>query len=58
LKFTEAPANPEVNMRGRLSLAAQKRHAHAPAEVQWHAGVILPHGVTLKNGSWSPRHDW
>ncbi|EFN55718.1 hypothetical protein CHLNCDRAFT_134029 [Chlorella variabilis] len=58
LKFTEGPASPEVNMRGRLSLAAQKRHPQAPKEVQWHAGVLLPHGVTLTNGSWSPRHDW
>ena len=22
------------------------------------AGVLLPHGVQLTNGSWSPRHDW
>lgn len=45
-------------MRGRLSKAAQKRHPEAPAEVQWSAGVILPRGVRLTNGSWSPRHDW
>jgi hypothetical protein len=58
LKFTEAPASPEVNMRGRLPLALQQRHPAAPKEVQWHAGVLLPHGVTLTNGSWSPRHSW
>lgn len=22
------------------------------------AGVLLPRGVQLTNGSWSPRHDW
>ncbi len=22
------------------------------------AGVLLPRGVRLTNGSWSPRHDW
>ncbi|KAL4858198.1 hypothetical protein ACK3TF_001688 [Chlorella vulgaris] len=58
LKFTEAPASPEVNMRARLPLALQQRHPAAPKEVQWHAGVLLPHGVTLTNGSWSPRHSW
>lgn len=58
LKFTEAPASPEVNMRKRLSLAQQQRHPQAPKDVQWHAGVLLPHGVQLTNGSWSPRHQW
>jgi len=58
LKFTEAPANPEVNMRGRPSKAMQQRHPDAPKEVQWQSGVLLPHGVTLKNGTWGPRHDW
>lgn len=58
LKFTEAPASPEVNMRGRLSKAQQRRHPDAPVQVQWHSGVVLPRGVTLTNGSWSPRHDW
>ncbi|KAL4430553.1 hypothetical protein ABPG77_005793 [Micractinium sp. CCAP 211/92] len=58
LKFTEAPASPEVNMRGALSRAMRQRHPDAPERVQWHAGVLLPHGVKLTNGSWSPRHDW
>jgi hypothetical protein len=58
LKFTEAPASPEVNMRGRLSKAMQQRHPQAPAAVAWHAGVLLPRGVQLRNGSWSPRHNW
>lgn len=58
LKFTEAPAAPEVNMRGRLSKAAQQRHPDAPVQVAWHSGVILPRGVTLTNGTWSPRYNW
>ncbi|PSC69437.1 hypothetical protein C2E20_7129 [Micractinium conductrix] len=58
LKWTEGPAAPEVNMRGRLSTGAQQRHPAAPKEVQWHAGVLLPKGVVLRNGTWSPRHDW
>ena len=45
-------------MRGRLSKAAQQRHPDAPKEVQWHSGVVLPRGVRLTNGTWSPRHDW
>lgn len=58
LKFTEGPASPEVNMRGALSKGMRKRHPDAPERVQWHSGVVLPHGVKLTNGSWSPRHDW
>lgn len=54
----QAPALPEVNMRGALSRAMRQRHPDAPERVQWHAGVLLPHGVKLTNGSWSPRHDW
>ena len=45
-------------MRGRLSKAMQQRHPAAPAAVQWHSGVLLPRGVQLGNGSWSPRHEW
>lgn len=58
LKFTEAPASPEVNMRGRISQAQRDRHPSAPALVQWEAGVILPHGVELTNGTYSPRYNW
>lgn len=54
----QGPASPEVNMRGALSKAMRQRHPDAPERVQWHAGVLLPHGVKLTNGSWSPRHDW
>lgn len=57
-KFTEGPARPEVNLRGRLSKGMQLRHPAAPVAVQWHAGVILPHGVGLTNGTWSLRHIW
>ena len=58
LKFTEAPASPEVNMRGRISNDQRARHPTAPEFVQWHSGVLLPPGVQLTNGSWSPRYQW
>lgn len=58
LKFSEAVASPEVNMRGLISVAQRRRHADAPREVQWHAGVLLPRGVVMTNGTWSPRYDW
>lgn len=58
LKFTEGPAAPEVNMRGRVSAAARARHPAAPELVQWHSGVLLPHGVDLTNGTWGPRYNW
>lgn len=58
LKFTEGPANPEVNMRGRIVGEQRKRHPGAPDWVPWHAGVLLPHGVDLRNGTWSPRYLW
>lgn len=58
LKFTEAPAMPEVNMRGKTSKEQLERHPTAPESVQWHSGVLLPHGVDLKNGTWSPRYNW
>ena len=49
---------PEVNMRGRTSGEQRKRHPDAPERVQWHSGVLLPRGVDLRNGTWSPRYDW
>lgn len=58
LKFTEAPASPEVNMRGLISVAQGWRHRNAPKEVQWHAGVLLPRGTRMTNGTWSPRYEW
>lgn len=58
LKFTEAPADPEVNMRGTLHKEQRRRHANVPKKVQWHAGVLLPKGVILSNGTWSPRYEW
>eukprot|EP00877_Chromochloris_zofingiensis_P007296 jgi/Chrzof1/281/Cz01g09240.t1 len=58
LKFTEAPASPEVNMRGALPDDYRKRHPTAPSHVQWVAGVLLPPGVHLTNGTWSPRWKW
>lgn len=63
LKFTEGPANPEVNMRGRLvddndGDGIKKRHPSAPDMTPWHSGVLLPVGMDMTNGTWSPRHDW
>ncbi|KAK9803429.1 hypothetical protein WJX72_011992 [[Myrmecia] bisecta] len=58
LKFTEGPANPEVNFRGALVEDWQERHPTAPDHVQWHTGVVLPPGIPLNNGTWSPRYFW
>jgi len=58
LKFSEAPAKPEVNVRGDLSRAVKERHPEAPPRVQWVSGVLLPPGVELTNGTWSPRVNW
>ncbi|KAF8065837.1 wdr3 [Scenedesmus sp. PABB004] len=58
LKFTEAPAAPEVNQRGALPAAMAARHPGAPRRAQWVSGVLLPPRVALTNGSWSPRADW
>lgn len=58
LKFTEAPAAPEVNMRGQRPLSLLERHPNAPLLSQWVSGVLLPPGVRLTNGSWSPRYGW
>lgn len=58
LKFTEGPASPEVNFRGEIRAEQRARHPKAPNAVQWQSGVLLPKGVQLTNGSWSPRYDW
>ena len=58
LKFTEAPARPELNMRGRLPDWYRAKHPNAPTEVQWMSGVLLPLGVGLTNGTWSVRWHW
>lgn len=58
LKFTEGPANPEVNMRGDLPPDYRARHPTAPNRTQWESGVLLPPGVALTNGTWSPRWKW
>lgn len=58
LKFTEGPASPEVNMRGKITVDQKERHPTAPEMVQWHAGVLLPRNVKLTNGTWSPRYYW
>lgn len=48
----------QVNFRGRISAEQRARHPTAPEVVQWHSGVLLPKGVRLTNGTWSPRYDW
>ncbi|CAI5963760.1 unnamed protein product [Closterium sp. NIES-64] len=58
LKFSEAPQSPEVNARGEYPRELRARHAEAPERCQWVAGVLLPPGQTLTNGTWSPRHEW
>ena len=45
-------------MRGDITAAMKQRHPTAPDIVPWHAGVLLPRGVQLRNGTWSPRYDW
>jgi len=58
LKFSEAPASPEVNMRGRLPPDMRARHPEAPIACPWHAGVLLPRNIRLTNGTFSPRSEW
>lgn len=48
----------QVNFRGEIRAQQRARHPTAPQVVQWHSGVLLPRGVSLTNGSWSPRYDW
>lgn len=58
LKFTEGPANPEVNMRGALPDWYKRRHPNAPEHVPWSSGVLLPDDMELRNGTWSVRWHW
>lgn len=58
LKFIEAPAQPEVNFRGKLSDEFRRRHPNAPARVQWVTGVLLPRGTSLGVGTMGPRSKW
>jgi hypothetical protein len=49
----------QLNMRGDLPADYRARHhPKAPARTQWVAGVLLPSGVALTNGTWSPRWSW
>lgn len=48
----------QVNVRGDLPPAMRQRHPNAPARLQWVSGVLLPPGVKLGNGTWSPRYNW
>lgn len=58
LKFSEAPASPEVSLRGDLPANTRQHHPEAPLRVQWVSGVLLPKGVPLGNGTWGPRSKW
>ncbi|GAX79750.1 hypothetical protein CEUSTIGMA_g7191.t1 [Chlamydomonas eustigma] len=58
LKFTEGPANPELNMRGTLPPEYRARHPKAPNVTQWWGGVLLPRGVLPTNGTYGPRWKW
>ena len=58
LKFSEVPHRPEVNMRSENSEVFRERHPAAPERVEWVAGAVLPRGVGLENGTWSPRAAW
>eukprot|EP00798_Chlamydomonas_sp_ICE-L_P012331 gene12331-15505_t len=58
LKFTEGPASPELNQRGKLPDWYMKKHADAPPIVQWWSGVLLPAGIEPNNGTWGPRYQW
>ncbi len=58
LKFSEVPQSPEVNMRANYSEEFRRRHPSAPEQVGWTAGAVLPRGIALENGTWSPRAAW
>ena len=68
LRHPDAPVEVQWHRRARrvrwaaARLAARSRvHPHlppAPSRPRHCSGVILPHGVTLTNGTWSPRHEW
>jgi hypothetical protein len=45
-------------MRGELPNWYRQKHPNAPKDVHWVSGVMLPPGVELTNGTWSPRWYW
>jgi hypothetical protein len=45
-------------MKGELPLRVRKRRKNVPHRVQWVAGVLLPPGLEMKNGTWGPRLAW
>eukprot|EP00967_Tisochrysis_lutea_P086279 scaffold121482_cov39-Tisochrysis_lutea.AAC.2 len=54
-----APLMPPVSKcKCRCAQAVKERHPEAPPRVQWVSGVLLPPGVELTNGTWSPRVNW
>jgi hypothetical protein len=36
----------------------KERHPNAPDMTPWHSGVLLPVGIGMMNGTWSPHHGW
>ena len=45
-------------MKGNYSEAYLKRHAGAPAAVQWQAGVVVTKGSAVDTSVWSSRANW
>jgi len=58
LKYQENPTNPQVNMRGPYSSEYRRTHPTAPGIVDWTAGVVVPVGEVVTNGTWSSRSHW
>ena len=58
LKHQEDPTNPQVNMQGTYDEKYHKRHPRAPEKVDWTGGIVVPKGVVVSNGTWSPRANW
>lgn len=53
-------ANPEINLRGTVTNDQKIRHGLRDNEtkVAWDAGVVLPKGVKMLNGTFGPRYYW
>ena len=58
LKHQEEPTKPHVNARGAYAEEYRRTHPTAPETVDWVAGVLVPEGETVSNGTWSSRSHW
>eukprot|EP00958_Prasinococcus_capsulatus_P013132 scaffold1328_cov394-Prasinococcus_capsulatus_cf.AAC.18 len=58
LKYQEDPTNPQINMQGSYDEKYHRRHPKAPEKVDWTGGIVVPEGVAVSNGTWSPRANW